>query len=461
MPSVDHSPGSSPVKTTPPQVRSRRPPNATKSQHLPRKREELSQRSPQSRVKSKQKALPGRDNGWRSSYWICKRLIASVLEFIVSVVGMAMNFLKPFFAVLVAVGVLIWVVGLVLQIPFLRLLTNLTNFTTQTYCSIPVVNLLPICGTHSSTPNGRPEFDRLITVQSAFEDVLESSSHSSVLPLDMKRSEASIRDLKQVVLYSNLPSKHELVLEFEGFVETARLASADLTRFNSRIGRAVDHIISTNKHTLQVLDGWAIEASSRSRFLPSWWSTNTVTEPLLLQQYLRHTSVIEDQIHALILEAQALLAILQNLDDRLDVIHGIVTRDGVHIQGDRDELFEQLWTKLGGNRGSVQRLDAQLRLLRDVSVYRRTAWAHVSSTTLKLQAIAAGLEDLRERVGATEVLGDDVPLRQHVETIQMGLERLERQRDESRRVSTEGLRRVLDRKMPGEERMIEGVRVHG
>jgi len=316
-----------------------------------------------------------------------------------------------------------------------------------------------MCGLHSS-PHGRPEFDRLITVQSAFEEVLESSSHSSILPLDMKRSEASIRDLKQVVLYSNLPSKHELVFEFQVFVETARQASADLTRFNSRIGRAVDHIISINKHTLQVLDGWALEASSRSRLSRFWPSANTLTEPHLLQQYLRHTSAIEQQINELILEAQALLAILQSLDDRLDVIHGIVTRDGVHVQDNRDELFAQLWTQLGGNRGSVQRLDAQLRLLSEVSVYRRTAWAHVSGTILKLQAIAAGLEDLRERVGATEVLGDDVPLRQHVETIQMGLERLERQREESRRVETEGYRRVLDRKVPGEERMIESARVH-
>lgn len=170
---------------------------------------------------------------------------------------------------------------------------------------------------------------------------------------------------------------------------------------------------------------------------------------------------MEQQIQDLILEAQALLAILQNLDDRLDVIHGIVTRDGIHVQDDRDELFAQLWTKLGGNRGSVQRLDAQLRLLREVSLYRRTAWAHVSGTMLKLQGIAAGLEDLRERVGAADVLGTDVPLRQHVETIQMGVERLERQREESRRVEAEAYRRVLDRKVPGEERMIEGARVHG
>ena len=369
-----------------------------------------------------------------------------------------MKILKPFIAYLIAGGIIIWVLHQLFQLTSLR---SLKTFTISP-CSIPLFNFFPMCNPPTSSPHSRPEFDRLITVQSAFEDVLESSSQSSTLPLDMKRSEASIRDLKQVVLYSNLPSKHELVYEFQGFVETARQASTDLTRFNSRIGRAVDHIISTNKHTLQALDGWALQTSSRNRFSRLLWpSADTLTESHLMQQYLRHTSAVEQQIQDLILEAQALLAILQNLDDRLDVIHGIVTRDGIHVQDDRDELFAQLWTKLGGNRGSVQRLDAQLRLLREVSLYRRTAWAHVSGTMLKLQGIAAGLEDLRERVGAPDVLGTDVPLRQHVETIQMGVERLERQREESRRVEAEAYRRVLDRKVPGEERMIEGARVHG
>ena len=272
MPSVDHSLGNSWVKTTPPQVRSRRPQSATKSHQLPRKREELPQRSPQSRGKSKPKAILKSDNSWGSSYRIViwERLVDPSLAYIVSTFGIAMNYLKPFIAILIAMGVIIWVASQLLHTPFFRFFRDLT---TDPFCSIPLVNLLPMCGTPSSSPHGRPEFDRLITVQSAFEDVLESSSHSSTLPLDMKRSEASIRDLKQVVLYSNLPSKHELVFEFQSFVDTARQASSDLTRFNSRIGRAVDHIISTNKHTLQILDGWALEASSRSGLSRFWPST--------------------------------------------------------------------------------------------------------------------------------------------------------------------------------------------
>lgn len=55
-----------------------------------------------------------------------------------------------------------------------------------------------------------------------------------------------------------------------------------------------------------------------------------------------------------------------------------------------------------------------------------------------------------------ELLDEDVPLRQHIETIQLGVERLERQREESRRVESDAYRKVLDRRLPGEEMMIEG-----
>ena len=66
-------------------------------------------------------------------------------------------------------------------------------------------------------------------------------------------------------------------------------------------------------------------------------------------------------------------------------------------------------------------------LLQEVGRYRQTAWAHVSTTVLKLQAMNTELEELRERVGSTELLMDrkDLPLSVHLEAIQMGVERLE------------------------------------
>lgn len=370
-------------------------------------------------------------------------MIQPILGFGHSVVSHVLRIVRPALAGLLAVWIIAYLVRHVFHMTIVRGI-----------CSIPGVDYLEPSFCVMYHEKGPAEFDELMTVQSAFEDVLSSSAGGVTLPLDMKRSESSIRDLKHVVQFSSLPSRNELVFEFGGFIETARQAASDLTHFNSRVGRSVDQVISTNRWTLQVIDGVADREASRgsvSRFFEETlffpFSSGHVTESLLLDQYLLHTTAIEDQISKLIIEAQALLGILQNLDDRLDVIHSITTRDGMSVKGSREELFALLWTKLGGNRSSKKKHDDQLHLLQQVGSYRKTAWEHVSGTVLKLQAIAAGLEDLRERVAAPEVVGHraNVPLKLHIDNIQMAVERLESQRTDARKLESDSQRRVIDR----------------
>jgi hypothetical protein len=139
------------------------------------------------------------------------------------------------------------------------------------------------------------------------------------------------------------------------------------------------------------------------------------------------------------------------------VIASIATRDGVKLAQNTDELFASLWTKLGGNRASVAKLSAQLALLDDVGRYRRLAWGHVTGTLVKLQAIQHSLEDLRERVAMPETLGVEyVPLEVHIRSINLGIERLEGQRDESRRVEREAYDRVVRRGEEGADRLDGG-----
>jgi hypothetical protein len=272
--------------------------------------------------------------------------------------------------------------------------------------------------------------------------------------MDMKKSEAGIRDLKNVVAYSTLPSRNELVYEFDGFIVTAKQASDDLTKFNSHIGRAVDKTLSITRWTLRAIDGIKDNEANRgsiSKFFADHLNVFAPFQPvplsrdILLDQYLQHTNAVEEQVTTLIVEAQALLGILENLNDRLNVIADIAQRDGLKAEENKEELFAYLWTKLGGNRSSVKKLDNQLHLLKDVRVYERVAWAHVTTTINKLQAIRANLEDLRERVNMPETVGTDkVPLEVHIDYINLGLQRLEEQRDSNRKLQTETYQRVLD-----------------
>lgn len=328
---------------------------------------------------------------------------------------------------------------------------------------------LPFChldipAKYKDASNQAVEFDRLMVVQSKFDDILEQSAAGVSLPLDMKRGETSIRDLRQVVRFSQLHSKNELVLEFDGFIETARIASYDLQKFNSHVGRGVDNVLATAKWTKRVLDDISYREGSRG-LIPSFVSNKILapfmpmkfTESALLEQYIQHTQIVEDEINRLIEEAQVLLQVLQNLEDRLDTIHSIALRDNIHAQGSKDEVLSQLWTLLGGNRGVLGKYNSQLKLLRQVGEYRKIAWAHVSGTILRLQAMGAELEELRERVGSAELLRDrtDIPLAVHIENIQLGVERLETGRAQAKQLENDHLRRVLDRP-DTDMRLVEG-----
>ncbi|KAI9870750.1 MAG: hypothetical protein M1830_003852, partial [Pleopsidium flavum] len=348
-------------------------------------------------------------------------LLRPMLGWALDVVGGALRALKTPISYAIAVYLFFGIMLLLRNI-----LTSSIYSALSPICRLPGSSLLnlpmcrsPVSGKYKGEQTPPVEFDQLMTVQSKFEEILEESAGGVSLPLDMKRGETSIRDLRQVVRFSQLHSKNELVLEFDGFIETARIASYDLQKFNSHVGRGVDNILATARWTKRVLDGIAIRDGSRGA-IQSFISDKVLapfqplkfTEDVLLDQYVQHTRIIEDEIQRLISEAQALLFVLQNLEDRLDVIHSISTRDNVHAQGSKDEILSHLWTMLGGNRSKLGKYDSQLRLLQQVGEYRRTAWAHVSGTILKLQAMGAELEELRERVASAELLRDraDIPL---------------------------------------------------
>ncbi|EME82828.1 uncharacterized protein MYCFIDRAFT_58262 [Pseudocercospora fijiensis CIRAD86] len=382
---------------------------------------------------------------------IWQQIIRPLLVYATGVTGYALNNLKPILGWILLIYVLT-----ASMVFFSGFLTNSINNALSPICRLPFTGSLPFCPDPELRElQGPAEFDRLVTTQDAFQEVLASASTGVNLPLDMKRSEASIRDLKHVVQYSHLPSKNQLVFEFDGFIGVAREASQSLSKFNSRIGRAVDHILSTNRWTLSVIDG--VEQNEAAKGTLSKWVTSnlnifapfqplSMSRDIILDQYLRHTDAVEEQIMSLIDEALVLQGMLNDMDNRLDEIQGVATRDGVRIGVDKDELFSTLWTKLGGNKNTVQKLNSQIDLLNSVQHYRRMAWGHVTSTLLKLQEIQASLEDLRERVGMPEVVGTHkVPLEVHISNIQLGIERLEKQRDANRQIEQDSFRKVLDR----------------
>lgn len=250
-----------------------------------------------------------------------------------------------------------------------------------------------------------------------------------------------------------------MVLEFDGFIDTSRMASHDLQKYNSHIGRAVDNVLATTRWTKRVLDDVAHHEAGKGLLqstvldpLGKLVGRTSFTEKAVLDQYIQHASTVEEEINRLIEEAQALLMLLINLEDRLDVIHGIVTREIGHAELSKAEKYSAVWSWLGRNRDILNQLGQRVNLLEEVGRYRRTAVEHVTRTLIRLEEIAAGLEDLRERVATPGLLRgrSDIPLRVHLESIESGVERLEMGRLKSRRIENDYLRKALGQGDPPE-----------
>ncbi|KAH8728346.1 hypothetical protein GQ44DRAFT_702176 [Phaeosphaeriaceae sp. PMI808] len=353
------------------------------------------------------------------------------------------HFLKPILGVILGVAIIVFGLQLASSLVYSRVSSAL-----EPICLLPFSShVFSMCG--RVPQSNHADFEELIHVQERFEDILDASQDVSTLPATIKDSELAIRDLRTLVRYSRLPSRNQLDLEFHNFVLTANEASIDLSRYNSRIGATMDRVIATNTWTMAVLQGLEEKEASIGavgRFFNAMTANFVSPSPTLQQrifdQYLKHVSQNKEEITRLIETAQALLQVLQNLDERLDTIHSISTNDDQTITKNQDELLSYLWTKLGGNSASVKSNAKQLNLLGNISAYRKKALKHVSETLLKLQEIQAELENLRDGVAAPEVLGwrSGVPISYHVDLIEKGVDRLRLARGESMRVEGETYR---------------------
>ncbi|KAM0335278.1 hypothetical protein ACHAQA_000323 [Verticillium albo-atrum] len=401
--------------------------------------------------------------------------ILDMLAWVFDVIGMALRMLKLPLAMMFAVWLMIGATIILRNMVTQSITTSLSPI-----CKIPGVNGLglPFCpqfgvtnGGTDDAPGPGPgqsvEFDDLMNVQSSFEQVLERSAEGVSLPMEMKRSESSIRDLRTMVRYSELPQRDELVFNFDEYIVTARQTASDLQKFNTHVGSAVDSVISINHWTSRYLD--ALDASDATAetdtslsvwtswiFYPFQPTTVPFDERALLDKYIEHTALVSDRIAGLIVEAQGVLRLLTKAEDHLSLIYEVVTRSHRSVKDSKDDILWTLWTLVGANNRRISDLNGQLRLLRAVSDQRSQAVSQVSALVVELEKIQAGLGDLRDRVAepglarnaiGPGVLGDrgSIPLSVHIETIDRGVERLEEARRRIRDAEDDKVREALAR----------------
>jgi hypothetical protein len=406
-----------------------------------------SQNPPRTRGSSKasQPLEPQADPGpWYYLNLFYQHVGLPLLAYLWDIFGYAnRHFFKPVLGLALGVGIIVFGLQMASTLVTSRLTTALAPV-----CLIPGSSYMFSMCTVSGTER-HAKFEELVDIQGDLEDILEASKDTTTLPATIKDSEMAIRDLRALVRRSHLPSRNQLDLEFHNFILTANEASVDLSRYNARIGATMDRVIATNTWTIAVLEGIGQhEASvgSASRMLDAvtgaFMSPPKTLQQRVFDQYVLHVSKNKEEITRLIETAQALLQVLQNMDERLETIYSITVNDDDTIKKSQEELLSQLWTKVGGNKGSRQSHEKNLKLLRNIVKYRDQARKHVSETLEKLLAIGASLETLREDVAEPELLGysADYPIMHHLDVVGRGVERLRLARGESMRVEGETYR---------------------
>ncbi|KAK4152222.1 hypothetical protein C8A00DRAFT_44670 [Chaetomidium leptoderma] len=315
------------------------------------------------------------------------------------------------------------------------------------------------------------KFDSLMDVQEQLGRVVEKSVHGVPLPIEMKRSETSVRDLRTLVRYSTVQGKDELILELDGFVDTIGTVSRDLQKFNARTGSVIDWVISMNRWTSRHLD--SLDSSSSSSSSDDDQGTNGViggwinrlfspfqpavfTERQLVDTYVEHTALVSDKIANLIDEAQTVLHTLSRAGEYMDAIYDFVARTEKSVRVRRAEILSTLWGLVGGNKSQIANLNSQLALLKRVDAQRSDAVRQVTEMISDLEKIQAGLGDLRERVAEPGLVRSrvEVPLSVHMDTIDRGVKRLEEARSRIRTIENDRIQEVLARGK-GQERLIE------
>jgi hypothetical protein len=390
------------------------------------------------------------------------------LFWVIGLVGLALRYAQKPLAVLLSLYVAFGGIIMLQNLATKSFYTALTPI-----CRIPGASLLdlPFCPDFGpATADGEErkpgvEFDSLMDVQEQLGRVVEKSAHGVPLSIEMKRTEASIRDLRILVRYSTLQGKDELLLELDGFVDTVGTVSRDIQKFNARIGSAIDWVISMNRWTSRHLDtldsgggeqhqGGLVGAWISRVFSP--FQPVVFTERQLVDTYVEHTTLVSDKIAKLIDQAEAVLATLSKAGEHTEAIYDFVARTQTSVRIRRDEILSTLWALVGGSRSQIANLNRQLSLLRHVDAQRSDAIRQLTELVSDLEKIQAALGDLRDRVAEPGLAGGraGVPLSVHVDTINRGVHRLEDARSRIREIEKDRIQEVLARGA-GQEKLIE------
>ncbi|KAJ2921936.1 hypothetical protein H1R20_g15149, partial [Candolleomyces eurysporus] len=327
-------------------------------------------------------------------------------------------------------------------------------------CYAPGFSLTPMCkwvtqmasqpsgGEHDPHQVQWADYSGLVDVQSRTfeqlaEDSLTSGASGSSLSLHIKKAEMATADLIALIRLSDLHSKNSLVDTLSEFVQDARITETSLHRLDSKVNGAIDSIMAMNDFAMQSIDSARANEPGPFEALMIWRPSKKPIDEVVKETFSDAMHVMSGQLERLIVEHQANHANLDRLEEKLSTLRDIVARENKTVGEAKEELLANLWTMLGGNKKDLRNFETNLKLLHDLTLYRKHASAHVVAALHTLQSVNQDMEDMRERVAAPNLAGSRIAPEVHMNTIKHGLERLKEGRTRARQIGEAALRKAL------------------
>ncbi|RXW22849.1 hypothetical protein EST38_g3015 [Candolleomyces aberdarensis] len=322
------------------------------------------------------------------------------------------------------------------------------GFSLTPMCKITQMASQPSGGAHDPHKVQWVDYSGLVDLQSRTfeqlaEDSLTSGTSGSSLSFHIKKAGMATADLIALIRLSDLDSKNSLVDTLSEFVQDARIAETSLHRLDSKVNGAIDSIMAMNDFAMHSIDSARANEPGPFEALMIWRPSKKPINEVVKETFSDAMHAMSGQLEGLIVEHHANHANLDRLEERLSTLRDILARENKLVGDAKEELLANLWTMLGGNQKGLRNFERNVKLLHDLTLYRKHASAHVIAALHTLQSMSRDMEDMRERVAAPNLSGSRIAPEVHMNSIKHGLERLNDGRTRARQIGEAALRKAL------------------
>ncbi|KAH6907278.1 hypothetical protein BKA70DRAFT_1103309 [Coprinopsis sp. MPI-PUGE-AT-0042] len=350
---------------------------------------------------------------------------------------------------------LVVIVFLLLLATLLRGVSGVIKNAFSPVCYIPVIRSTHACQLINSLPEHgssggkvqQADYASLMNLEAkTFDQLVDNSAGSAgSLSLDLKKSEVACNDLINVVRHSDIKSKDLLAEMLVEFTNDANVAWDGLTVLSARFNGALDTIMAVNDYALRsVAEARAAEPNTlgeRVNAMMPWSPPRKDVDLVVRETFQSAMDTLTIQLDRLMFFAATSSLDLNRLVERLKTLSRMVHDENRDVIKDKEEVLSELWTILGGNQHLIRRFDRNLKLLEGLTSGIKQSRDYVIAAVHILKGMSREMEDIRDRV-AQPGLTQQIPPEVHMESIQMGLDRLKQNRLRARELDQEAIRRI-------------------